>query len=796
MPAELPEAGVTSSDPDSIRFHLDAQNYRPICPITKTRSSWILYNSFGDDSESNKCDVISYMQLLPRGIPKATRSLLANVPVIRHHLLNQQSTAHRAARTSHVRPSSWNATRCITIAFSTKRVTNHKGIPWTSIPTEGLRARPVIHSPVRLHARGMYSPTRQTQQPIVNESETSQSQKLRLPKSEASREQDQVSELGTTPPSAQEDRAAWSGADTPTTAHTDVSSHELTQSLHRKLEKHDQAHQAEKQERASTTLAIEDADDVRRFLEGAQGHTERIPTDLCGSGCCKLSKTRLPAASTESPLTLPDNEAFRSLNLKLDFLSSGSQLDDIYELPKSTTSLSRNPTAVPRTRHTSNTFMPPSFVQPHPPHDVFSAPLVHARQLTRPGALKTTYHFDLDVTDYPAESGDVDFKVGGAIGVCPSNPPDDVEQIFNLIGVPRFLRDQPTELQTTGGRWPTIWGEEQARTLTTTQREILTWCSDIQSGPPTKALIRLLADHASDLSEQKVLMYLCSAQGQAAFCDLRTRSHISLLQLLKAFPSSRPPFEDLISHLNQLMPRFYSLSQDPQISCNREGRECHKVVEFAVTVHHMAEYDGSLRTGVGSGFLERLAKQCIDAEAGGVRVPDLGLKVPMFRGLMANPLAREFVQDGPMLLIGAGVGIAPFRGFVQRRLQSANCVNKVWVLQGVRDSLIDELYSGEWGLEGKGADGQQHERVKKVVESRVGQGEYVQDEVRRQEDLVWEIVNSLDGRIFVCGAGELGKGVEEALVDVARAKGNLGVEEANEFWEGKKKDGQFVMEIW
>lgn len=58
---------------------------------------------------------------------------------------------------------------------------------------------------------------------------------------------------------------------------------------------------------------------------------------------------------------------------------------------------------------------------------------------------------------------------------------------------------------------------------------------------------------------------------------------------------------------------------------------------------------------------------------------------------MSNPLAREFASDGPMLLIGAGVGVAPFCGFVQRRLRSANCANKVWVLQGVRDSLLDEL---------------------------------------------------------------------------------------------------------
>jgi sulfite reductase alpha subunit-like flavoprotein len=161
----------------------------------------------------------------------------------------------------------------------------------------------------------------------------------------------------------------------------------------------------------------------------------------------------------------------------------------------------------------------------------------------------------------------------------------------------------------------------------------------------------------------------------------------------------------------------------------------------------------------------------------------------MFRGLMSNPLAKEFISDGPLLLIGAGVGVAPFRGFVQRRLRSANCANKVWVLQGVRDSLVDELYSGEWG---------DHERdVKKVVESRRGEGKYVQEEVVHQADLVWRIINALDGRVFVCGSGKgMGEGVERALVEVAMRKGGLNQEGAEKFWQAKKQGGQYIAEVW
>ena len=538
--------------------------------------------------------------------------------------------------------------------------------------------------------------------------------------------------------------------------------------------------------RASTVLISQGSQDIQRILAGnGKPRTRLVEKVCCGGGCCFLDALPDdPTSKSALPVITPDNDAFQSLNLKLGPLNLDSELTKLVDLPPQTVSFSKlSNDIVPEQsdvyRH------PPKFVTPHAPYEVYSSKVLHARELTKPGAEKRTYHFDLDVTDYPEESGKVDFIVGGAIGVQAPNSEPLVNDIFELLSIPNYARDKQILLKTEGGRWPTIWGEESSRELVTTRRELLTWCSDVQSYPPTKQLFRLLAEYAEAPNEKKILLYLSSAQGQAAFCDLRTGPHITIAQLLHAFPSSKPSLPHLLSILNTLMPRFYSLSQDPSISSNRDGEKCRRVIEIAVTVHETPNWRGGPRTGVGSGFLERIANQIVTAEKAGANPADLDLRVPMFRGLMSNPLAREFVTDGPMLLIGAGVGVAPFRGFVQRRLQSANCANKVWVLQGVRDSLLDELYSGEWGVE--------EEQVKKVVQSRRGEGRYVQEEVRHQADLVWFVINALDGRVFVCGSSQgMGEGVEAALVDVAMDKGNLRREEAVEFWEKKKGAGQYI----
>lgn len=540
--------------------------------------------------------------------------------------------------------------------------------------------------------------------------------------------------------------------------------------------------------RASTVLISQNSEDMRRVLENVgTGGTQKIQSSCCGGGCCrgqKLQPIDGPISGFNSIIP-PDNKAFRSLGLALDFLTLDSKLSNIAPLPEKTVSFKAAPAYTAHVELGPEDH-PPEFVQPHPPYHVYRAPLHHARELTKRGAEKRTYHFDIDVTDYPAESGMVDFVVGGAIGVCPKNKPEEVEDVLDQLCVPKSLRDKKVLMRTTKGRWPTIWGDDKPRELITTRREVLSWCSDIQSYPPTKPLFRLLAEYSSEENEKKILEYLSSAQGQAAFCELRTNSHISLSQLLHAFPSSKPPLDHLLSVLNTLMPRFYSLSQDPQISCQFKGTECRRLVEIAVTVADSQDWKGGFRTGVGSGYLEQLAQRAIAAEEAG---EEIDVHIPMFRGLMANPLATRFASDGPMLLIGAGVGIAPFRGFVQRRLQSANCANKVWVLQGVRDSLLDELYSGEWGVH--------EDKVRTVVQSRRGESRYVQEEVRHQADLVWYVINALDGRVFVCGSGKgMGEGVEAALIEVAMAKGNLNSEEAALFWQRKKEAGQYIAETW
>ena len=270
--------------------------------------------------------------------------------------------------------------------------------------------------------------------------------------------------------------------------------------------------------RPSTALVTHNSEEIRKLLGDGETTTKLIEKYCCGGGCCRIkANIQNTKGSDVVSLSLPDNKAFKSLDLSLGSLSLDTELTGVPELPSATITFEKA-TGIETQNDKVKVANPPSFLQPHPPYQVFSAPIAGARELTKPGAEKRTYHFDLDITDYPEEGG-VDFKVGGAIGVCPPNAYEVVNDIFDRLGIPKYLRDKPVIMKTTGGRWPTIWGEEEARSLVTTRRQLFTWCLDVQSSAPTKKLLRVLAEFADAENERKILLYLASAEGQSAFCE-------------------------------------------------------------------------------------------------------------------------------------------------------------------------------------------------------------------------------------------------------------------------------------
>lgn len=204
--------------------------------------------------------------------------------------------------------------------------------------------------------------------------------------------------------------------------------------------------------------------------------------------------------------------------------------------------------------------------------------------------------------------------------------------------------------------------------------QALTWCCDITT-PPAKFALAALADCTTDEKEAATLRFLSSKDGREAYKADIVAGRVSILQLLKRYPSCSVPATKLLSMLPPLRPRLYSLTNSQLVSPTR--------LEFAF---HVVEYDthcGS-HSGVATSWLER------DCKAGS------WLPVHMRPPTGFRPPDEP---STPMIMVGPGTGVAPFRGFLQH-LSAAKAdgekIGESWLFFGNWRRDWDYLFEDEF----------------------------------------------------------------------------------------------------
>ncbi|MEU7814489.1 cytochrome P450 [Pseudonocardia sp. NPDC049154] len=248
----------------------------------------------------------------------------------------------------------------------------------------------------------------------------------------------------------------------------------------------------------------------------------------------------------------------------------------------------------------------------------------------------------------------------------------------------------------------------------------------------------------------------------------------TLLDLLEEHPECDLPFAEYLDLLPPLRPRYYSISSSPSMSA-----------EAAVTVGVL---EAPARRGDGSTFRGVCSGHLGDVPEGGtvftfVRQPSIAFRPP------ENPHV-------PMIMVGAGTGMAPFRGFLQERqaLRARGVpIATSLLFLGCRDPEDDLLYADE--LKAYEADGvatliPAFSRVKGYAHR------YVQHALEASADQVWEALQH-DGVVFVCGnASTMAPGVRAALVAVFRAKTGAGESDGEAWLAGLRASDRYLEDIW
>ena len=247
-----------------------------------------------------------------------------------------------------------------------------------------------------------------------------------------------------------------------------------------------------------------------------------------------------------------------------------------------------------------------------------------------------------------------------------------------------------------------------------------------------------------------------------------------MLDLLEAFPACALPFAEFLDLLPPLRPRYYSISSSPL----RSPDACSIT---AGVLRAPARSGTGTFTGVSSSYLAALP-------VGGtvfvfVRRPTIAFHPP------ENPHV-------PMIMVGAGTGVAPFRGFLQERAALASQgvpVAQSLLFFGCRNRESDLLYADELrDYEDRGLV-----RVENAFSRATDERcRYVQDALLDCADEVWDALRH-DAVVFVCGnASTIAPGVRAALTQIFQARTSTGPADAAAWLAGLRATDRFVEDIW
>ncbi len=421
-----------------------------------------------------------------------------------------------------------------------------------------------------------------------------------------------------------------------------------------------------------------------------------------------------------------------------------AECDVDYEVPAQTwmnsiwPALETNPSGQTKITHdqpaSAPTEAPPSGYSKANP---FPAKLLANRNLNSAGSTKETRHFEISLA-----GSDLGYEVGDALGVLPANCSALAEEILAALGCD---------------------GEEMVKLAT--GREV-SLCAALREHLQITRVPQALLAAVAERSKDTLLAELLQPANKSELDRFLYGREI--IHLLHAHPQIRFTPAEFVALLPKLQPRLYSISSSPKAHPGE--------VHLTVAVVKYQSYGRDCK-GVCSTFLAERVNE-------GAPVPVFVQPSPGFR-LPQN-------QDTPVIMVGPGTGVAPFRAFLEeRRAIGAN--GKNWLFFGDQRRVTDFLYDGE--LEAMRQTGHLT-RLDTAFSRDQAEKIYVQNRMLEHGPEFWAWLEA-GAHVYVCGdAKRMARDVDAALHQLIQSAGGRTAGQAEEYVRKLKQERRYQRDVY
>lgn len=363
----------------------------------------------------------------------------------------------------------------------------------------------------------------------------------------------------------------------------------------------------------------------------------------------------------------------------------------------------------------------------------FVAQLLDRLPLTAEGASRQVWHLELDLIG----SG-FDFAAGDSLSIIPSNSPVFVDALIERLGL-----SGDTPISTPHGE--------------------LTLAAGLTSRYEISRVTRPFIEHYAALAESTALRELLT-DGEALVSWMDGRD---VFDVIDEYPVRGLNAQNFVDSLRLLPARRYSIASSP-LAYPDEAHLTITPVEFTKR--------GKSRNGVASSMLIH-------------RIADRGHVPLFFEGQGTFHLPDD--TERPIIMIGAGTGIAPYRAFLQER-EVLGASGRNWLFFGDRNFRSDFLYQREWL---QWLDDGLLTHLDVAFSRDQAHKTYVQD---RLHEKAGELYSWLEegAAVYVCGSERMGHDVHHALLNLVKAAGCLSPDQAEAYVEDLKHTGRYHRDVY
>ncbi|CAL1713362.1 unnamed protein product [Somion occarium] len=468
----------------------------------------------------------------------------------------------------------------------------------------------------------------------------------------------------------------------------------------------------------------------------------------------------------------------------------------------------------------------------HDAKNPYAAPIVAARELFELGAERNCVHVELNI-----EGSGITYQHGDHVGVWPSNAEVEVDRLLCALGL-YDKKDTVINIESLDPALAKVPFPVPTTYITVLRhyidisavagRQILGVLSKFAPNPEAETILKTLNTNKEEYST--VVHNGCLKLGEVL--QLAAGNDIHARPTTENTTAWSIPFDIIVSSTPRLQPRYYSISSSPKLYPNA-------IHVTAVVLKYESIPSDKIKTrwiyGVGSNMLLNLK-----VAASGENAPlisneaeDLPAKVSAPQYSIEGPRGA-YKQDtiykvpihvrrstfrlptnpkSPVIMIGPGTGVAPFRGFVQERVAMARRTiekngpegladwGSIRLYFGSRTSSTDFLYKDEWSDYAKELHGKFTMRCAFSREPPYkpdGGKIYVQDLIWEDQEQIADAILNGKGYVYVCGdAKSMSKAVEEALCKIlGEAKGGSAEVEGAAELKLLKERSRLLLDVW